>query len=200
MILMARAEYLLAEYFLETSPEKLEHYAAAANWAELALYLHQDYAESQTLSKLRRNSVEGLYWFATALSRWSEVEGVSTSLRYKDRIQSMMNRVIELRPDYFFGGAFRYLGAYFGHLPGLNDEELRLSKGHFERAIKLGPDFFENHVSFAEIYGKKVDNHGLVKRHLEIAARGDPRRLKDFYPEQLLEQTRARKLLKGEAP
>jgi hypothetical protein len=206
-VLMARAYFLLGEYFSESTSRKIESFAEAANWSEMALLQNAEYSRAQNgvhpekaLSLLRKKNMESLYWHAAALSKWADLKGVGTALKYRNRIQSMMERVNQLRPDYFFGGAHRFFGSYFGHLPGINEEDLTLSRKHFELALRAGPEFFGNHVSFAEIYGKKVDNTALVKKHLEVAARGDAGKLPDFGPEQMLEQSRAKKLLKGETP
>ncbi|NDD92613.1 hypothetical protein EBZ37_11060, partial [bacterium] len=130
--------------------------------------------------------------------KWAELEGVSTSLKYQNRIHSMMELIAKLRPDYLHGAANRFLGSFYGTRPGFNEKDLKLSREHFQKALRAGPDFFENHVSYAEIYGKKVDNESLVKHHLGWVARTEAKRLPDLYPEQLLEQIRARNLLKGD--
>jgi hypothetical protein len=206
-VLMARAYFLLGEYFSESTNRKIESFAEAANWSEMALLQNTEYSRAQigahpekAFSLLRKKNMESLYWHATALSKWADLKGVGTALKYRNRIQSMMERVNQLRPDYFFGGAHRFFGSYFGHLPGINEEDLTLSRKHFELALRAGPEFFGNHVSFAQIYGKKVDNPALIKKHLEVASRGDAGKFPDFAPEQMLEQSRAKKLLKGETP
>jgi hypothetical protein len=203
-ILMARAQYLLAEYFTESRTEKLSAFAESANWAEVALLQNRDYraalhgpSPEKAPLVLQRRNAEGLFWHASALAKWAELSGVSTTLKYRGRIESMMERVHRLRPDYFYGGVHRFFGSHFGLMPGLQEDDLARSRKHFEAALRAGPDFFANHVSFAEIYGKKVDNRVLMRKHLGIVARGDPLRLPDFRPEQVLEQRRAHNLLKG---
>ena len=206
-VLMARAYFLLGEYFSESTDRKIENFAESANWSEMALLQNNEFARAKNgahpenaLTMLRRKNMESLYWHAAALSKWADLRGVGTALKYRNRIQNMMERVNQLRPDYFYGGAHRFFGSYFGHLPGMNEDDLALSRKHFESALRAGPEFFGNHVSFAQIYGKKIDDTALIKKHLELAARGDAGRLPDFAPEQMLEQSRARKLLKGETP
>ncbi|MBU6152657.1 MAG: TRAP transporter TatT component family protein [Bdellovibrionales bacterium] len=204
---MARAEFLFGEYFSVESKEKREHFAESANWAEMALLENPEYRRGidgphpeKAIYSLGKKNMEGLFWHAYSLSKWAELMGVGTSLRYRNRIQGMMERVNQLRPDYFHGGAHRYFGIHFARQPGLNEEDLALSRKHFEQALRSGPDFFSNHVSFAGIYGKKIENPALIKKHLEIAARGEPGTLPGFKPEQILEQKRARKILEGETP
>ena len=206
-VLMARAYFIMGEYFSDSTALKIDFFGEAANWSEMAIYQNPDYSRTlksprpeSALSTLRKRNMEGLYWHALALYRWADLKGVGTALKYRSRIQNMMEKVSQLAPNYFFGGPHRFFGSYFGQMPGFNEEDLALSRKHFEKALRAGPDFFGNHVSFAEIYGKKVDNRSLVKKHLEIAARGDARQIPEFKPEQLLEQRRAKKLLKGEIP
>jgi hypothetical protein len=206
-VLMSRAEYLLAEYFSAEENEKLRHFGEAAHWAEMALLENPDYKKALNnadpltgISLLRRKNAEALFWHAIGLSRWAEQSGVGTALRYRNRIERMMARVNELRPNYYFAGVHRFFGIQFATQPGWSEDDLALSKKHFEQALRAAPDFFGNHVSFAAIYGKKIENAGLTKKHLEVAARGEPGSLPGFRPEQILEQRRARKLLEGVAP
>ena len=204
---MSRAEFLFAEYFSNAPSEKLRHFGESSHWAEMALLENPEYKKAlkgpnplDGITFLQKKSAEALFWHAIALSRWADLSGVGTALRYRNRIERMMAHVNTLRPGFYFGGVHRFFGIRFASQPGLNEEDLALSKKHFERALRAGPEFFGNHVSFASIYGKKIENAGLTKRHLEIAARGEPGSLPGFRPEQILEQKRARKLLEGEAP
>ncbi len=205
-VLLSRAEYLLGEFFTEDDHGKTLHFERASNWAEKALtfnarfkdaLLRQKLPTELALDVLEKKDSEGLYWLAVSLGKWASRKGISTSLKYKDRIKKMVDRVAILNPHYLFSAVNRYYGAFYASLPGFNEEELRLSRSYFEKAIKLGPDYFSNHVLFAEYYAKKVDDQALFRKHLEVVVKGNPHHLKDFYPEQILEQIRAKKLLEG---
>ena len=109
----------------------------------------------------------------------------------------MIDRVAVLNPNYFFGAVYRYYGVYYALLPEFNEEDLKNSRKNFEKALKKSPDYFSNHFLYAEYYAKKIDDQVLFKKHLHAVLQGNPHHLEGVYPEQILEQRRARKILEG---
>jgi tetratricopeptide (TPR) repeat protein len=209
LVRYARAEIIMGDYFSPTDSEKATHWENAANWAETALTFNPEFRNAVLFEKrptemalqfLKRKEVDALYWYAISLERWAHLKGVSTELKYSDRIKKMIDRVAALQPNFLFGAVHRFYGMYYALRPGMNEEDLKQSRSHFERALHASSEYFANHVLFAEYYAKKVDNQALMKKHLEAAAKGNPKHLKDDYPEQVLEQEHARTLLQGGTP
>lgn len=203
---LARAYYLQGEYFSADLKTKIELWEKASNWAEKALTLNSAFKEriltqkvptDQALDTLSKKDADALYWFAVALGKWASTQGLATKIKYKDRVKKMIDRVAILQPHYFYGAVYRFNGVYFASLPVFNQEDLKNSQANFEKALKRSPDYFANHVLFAEFYAKKVDDTALYKKHLEFVVNGNAKSLKDVYSEQVLEQTRAAQLLEG---
>jgi tetratricopeptide (TPR) repeat protein len=205
-ILQARAYYLLGEYFSKTNEDRAVNWENASNWAEKALTFNADFKDALLKKKLppelaidvlTKKDVDALYWFAASLGRWVSTQGISSELKYKDRIKKMIDRVAKLSPNYLYGAVYRYYGVYYALLPEFEEEDLKNSRKNFEKAVKRFPEYFGNHVLYAQYYAKKIDDQALFKRQLEIVIKGNPHLLKDFYPEQVLEQARAKSLLEG---
>jgi hypothetical protein len=203
---LSRAEYIMGEFLIEDENERMAHFEEGVNWGEKALTFNPKFRKALVeerlpaelaLENLEARDAESLYWMAVSLGKWASKKGVSTSLKYKDRIKKMIDRVSALKPDYFHGAVNRYYGAFYASLPGFNEEDLKLSRRFFEKAIKTAPGYFANHILFAEYYARKMDDQPLYRKHLEIVTKGNPQSMRDDVPEQTLEQTRARKLLEG---
>ena len=204
MIKISRAHFLLAEYFDASSDEKQSHWEAGANWAEKALTLNpqfkarrvqQKIPSEQCLDTLKAKDGEALYWFAANLGEWAKSQGLNTILKYKDRVKKMIDRAQELAPHYLFGAIYRYYGAYYASIPGFNAEDLNNSKKNFEKAIRKYPEYFGNHVMYAQYYAAKVKDIALYKKQLKWTIQGNPKTLREFYAEQFLDQEKAKKLL-----
>jgi hypothetical protein len=207
-VLQARAYYILGEYFSNTNDERSAQWNEASNWAEKALTFNLKFKESLLVKKkpaelgldtLTKKDVDALYWYAAALGRWATTQGISSELKYKDRVKQMIDRVAKLNPNYFYGAVYRYYGVYYALLPEFNEDDLKNSRKNFEKALKRSPEYFGNHVLFAHYYAKKMNDQTLFNRHLQIVIKGDPHQLKDVYPEQVLEQNRAKSLIAEES-
>ena len=202
-VLQARAYYILGEYFSLTNDEKSGNWENATNWAEKALTFNPKFKEAllkqklptdQALDVLTKKDIDALYWFAASLGRWVTTQGVSSELKYKDRIKKMIDSVAKLNPNYFYGAVYRYYGVYYGLLPQYKDADLENSRKNFEKAVKRFPEYFGNHVLYARYYAQKVGDIDLFKHQIEFVLKGNPHSLKDFYPEQTLEQNRAKSI------
>jgi hypothetical protein len=67
----------------------------------------------------------------------------------------MMRRVHELDPTHSYGGPDLFFGIYYAVQPRGAGRNLRLSREHFERAIRTaGPTFLLNQVTMAEYYAR----------------------------------------------
>lgn len=209
MTLLARAHLLWGDYFSDNESERCAAWESGSQWAEKALtfnpvfksrVVHQKLPPIQALDTLATKDAEPLFWFATATEKWSHCKGVSTELQYKDRIKKMMDRVAQLDSSGHQGSIYRYYGVLYSQIPGFNSEDLALSKTHFEKAILSDPTNFTHRTQFAQYYAKKIDDEDLFRNQLEWVIQTIPNRHKEDYPEQILEQRRAQKILEGKTP
>jgi hypothetical protein len=206
IVQLAHAHFILAEYMLDINRDKDAHWNQGANWAEKALTFNPAFKKKvvdekvpteQALSTLTAKDVEALYWYAGNLGRWASMQGLTQVLKYKERVKKMIDRVAELNSGFFYGAVYRYYGVYYALLPGYTDEDLKNSKRNFETALKKYPEYFSNHVLYAQAYASKIEDESLYKKHLNFVVKGNPKNFsyKEAYPEQLMEQARAKRLL-----
>ena len=136
-----------------------------------------------------------LYWYGVSLGRFASLKGFRTLLFYRDRLFAVMTRVLEIDETYFHGAPHRYFGAYYAQAPAFVGGDLAKAKHHFERALKIAPDFLGTKVAYAEYYATKANNPGLFKQLLSDVLSSDPGALPKAEPEQILARQRARTLL-----
>ena len=204
LILEARAFLLLGEYFSRSPYEHQNNWHSATLWAEKALAFNSRFRElrmnkttplERTLDVLQANDAGALYWLAASLYAQVANSDSDSELETKALIKKMMDRVATLNPKYFYGAVYRFYGVYYALLPGAVGENLMKSRENFEVAIKYFPEFFENHVSYAQYYAAKAKDSALFKRELQLTIQTHAYLKREIFPEQLLEQNQAKILL-----
>ncbi len=104
---------------------------------------------------LGRNAVPLLYWAASNLGKWAKAKGFTTVLENKDRIFSLVSRVYELGPDYFYGAADRYFGSFYCVAPAFAGGDVHKAYQHFQASLKAAPNYLGTYVLIAELYTPK---------------------------------------------
>ena len=85
------------------------------------------------LGKLRKRSVPALFWTASNWAKQIDLRRTDpTAIAQLPATERLMHRVLELQPDYYYGGAYVYYGVYYG-----------------SRAPMLGGDFTKSEQNFA---------------------------------------------------
>ena len=102
-----------------------------------------------------------IYWYAVNLGKWASLDGFGTLLRFKDRIYSVMQHVLVLDENFFYAAPHRYFGAYYAKAPGFAGGDMTKSREHFEKAIKLSPNYLGTRVLFAELWAVKEGDEEL---------------------------------------
>jgi hypothetical protein len=96
-----------------------------------------------------------IYWYATNLGKWGKAQDITVVLEYKDRIFAMMQKAMELDASYFYGGPYRYFGAYYAIAPNFSGGDLGESWKYFEKAIAAEPKYLGTYNLIAENYAPK---------------------------------------------
>lgn len=153
------------------------------------------------LAKLGASQVENLFWIGFAWGNYinynkDSVEAIASA----PRIESIMKRVIEIEPDYYFGAAYTFMGAYYGSRPKMLGGNPVLSKENFEKGIAAsdGKNLLAI-VTEAQYYAVQVQDLSLYKRLLKKALTSDPADLPDIRLLNELAQIRANILLKKQS-
>lgn len=198
---LARGYYLLADYHLTNKDLMLRAYQKGREWGLKGMNLNQEFKD-RLKSKSVKNSVDKLtdadvpsaFWMLANTGKWSKLNGIFSSLKYKDEILAVLTRVEELRPSYFHSAVPRYWGGFYALAPGIAGGDMDKSKKKFKEAMDKSPEYLGTKVLYAETYlVKKKDKKEFEKVLQEVVAAGlGPAEL---HPENKLEKKKAQKLL-----
>jgi hypothetical protein len=170
---LARANYLLADghLFFETDKQKLlDTYGKGYGYAERGMKaLSRDVEErlgagvdlKDAAQLIGKDGIGLLYWYSTNLGKWGNAQDITVVLTYKDRIYSIMEQVYRLDPNYFYGAADRYFGAYYAIAPSFAGGDLDKSWSHFQTSMRLEPRYVATWNLIAEFYAPKRQDEKL---------------------------------------
>jgi len=107
-----------------------------------------------TLQTAKKGDVPGLYWTANAWAGWANLEKSDTSaLAVVPKAARIMKRVLELDPDFQFGGPDLFFGVYYASRPRMAGGDPERGKAHFESALKRTKrKFLMAHLLYAQFY------------------------------------------------
>ncbi len=204
---LSRAHYFFAEAFLREEGKRDELVALLEKgtaWGEQALAVQApEFARrlasgerfEAAVTSVEGNAIAALYWYGVNLGRWARARGIAELLGNKDRVKSVMDRVLALDETFFHAAPHRYFGAYYSLLPSIAGRDTAKSKEHFEKALQLAPAFAGTKVLYADTYCVKMQDRALYERLLGEVVAASPDALPDVGPETRVEQQKARKLL-----
>jgi tetratricopeptide (TPR) repeat protein len=206
---LARGHYFLADGFLAFDPAKVDEFLAthekgydyaqqgmAAISADFEKRRHAGTKIEDAVMVLGPDAVPLMYWYATNLGKWAKFKGMPTMLKHKDRIFTVISRVAELNPDYFYGAADRYFGAYYAVAPAFAGGDLNKSNDYFQKALAKEPKYLATYVLIAENYAPKVQDQALFERHLKFVIEAAEDIIPELVPEARVEKKKAELLLK----
>jgi tetratricopeptide (TPR) repeat protein len=211
---LARGTYLLADGFLwfnkEDDDSHEEKYLTThengvafaeqglrALSAEFEKLRQKDEKVEDAVKVLDKTAVPLMYWYATNLGKWANTKGLTTKLKHKDRIFSLVKRVLDLDPDFFYGAPDRYFGAYYAVAPGFAGGDMGKSKEHFEKSLAKAPNYLGTHVLLADLWAAKEQNREVFDKELKLVLAAPVDSIPELIPEQTIEKRKAEKLLKG---
>jgi tetratricopeptide (TPR) repeat protein len=204
---LARAYYLLADGHMRLNNQEdlmLGTFEKGVLAGERALMaLSPAFAEAVktgtkvevALQSMPSTAQASMYWYATNLGKFAILKGFTTTLFYKERIFSVMQRVMQIDETFYYGAPHRYFGAYYAKAPAFAGGDPNKSKEHFTKALQIAPDYLATKVLYAEYYATKTENKELFTELLKDVEKADPTALVEIIPEQHMEQEKAKRLL-----
>ncbi len=205
LIFLTRGYYFLADSHLQEIELKKKTYEKAASFGEKAMATNSDFSAEmksgknveEALSKLTLNEVPAIYWTAASLGKWAKASGIAAALKYKTRIKAMIERVEEMKPDYFFAAPSRYWGGFYAVAPSFAGGDMSKSKAQFEKSLKLAPEYLGTKVLMAELYYAKMGNKKAFEAILNEVLSSSQNTHPEIGPENTLEKKKAAKLLEN---
>ena len=104
----------------------------------------------------------------------------------------IIEKILELRPDFFYGAPHRYFGVYHCKVP-MGDREA--GRRSFEAALAVTDGYLDTKVLFAEFYATRTQNEELFDRLLNEVIAADPNAIPEMLVENQNAQRAARDLL-----
>ena len=202
---LCRGYYLLADGHTSEIEEKKLLWEKGLTFGERAMATNPAFktkvvAEGgkieAALDTLTKNEVEAIYWSAVNLGKWASASGIAAKLKFKSRIQEMINRVGTLEPTFFYGAVQRYWGAFYAIAPSFAGGDLNKAKENFDKSLEVQKDYLGTYVLYAELYATKKSDRKLFEEKLNYVLKADAHKIQEIAPENLIEQEKARNLLK----
>jgi hypothetical protein len=145
--------------------------------------------------------MDALYWTAANLARYGKYASFTKKLAVKSRIRYFWDRIMELDPDYNYGGVYRFFGGYYALVPSITGEQDPVkSKEMFDKGVASAPYYLETKVLYAEAYctHSKVKNIELFRQLLNEVINADISAYPDILPENENAKAKAKDLLARE--
>jgi tetratricopeptide (TPR) repeat protein len=207
-VLLSRSYYFLAE-FAEDNNQRLEVYDKGVKAGEAALQLIPEYTaaftkmkkEEEAIKMVPKEKIDAVYWTAANLARWAKFTSFTKKISSKARVRYLWDRVTELDPSYFYGGSYRFFGGYFALVPTITGEQDPVkSKENFDKALEIAPEYLDTKVLMAEAYctHSKIKDKDMFRKLLNDVMLADLNAHPAIYPENMIAQKKAKKLLEEE--
>jgi len=135
----ARTQYSLAK---KAGESKIDHYDLCILHSSRAIDLQPDSAVSYFYRGLCRG-------------KQGEMKGVWASLGMIEPFKEDMTKAVELGPKVNHAGPHRALGKLYLELPFFLGGDSDKAVFHLKEAVRLAPDYAENHLGLAQILVKK---------------------------------------------
>ncbi len=141
-------------------------------------------AVETAISKAGKKAVPALFWTASCLGKWIDLSRDDMSLVASlANTAALMQRVIDLDDEFYFGGAHMFFGVYYGGRAPMLGGDYARAESEFRRAAAIN----DNKLLIVDLLQaefldrQRLDQQAFHKRLTAIIAAPD-----DLYPEMAL--------------
>lgn len=115
------------------------------------------------IANLSKKDVPPLFWGTLAWITWIQQQnGAPSAMADLVIVEKIMNRILELSPDFQGGGAHLFMGGYYASIPAMFGGKPEVAKQHFEEALAIADrKFLLTQVTYAEKYARMTMNKEL---------------------------------------
>jgi len=148
---------------------------------------------------LGKKYAEALFWTAFNWANWMNLNRDDPqAVVGLPKVQAMVERVIELDPDFYYGSAHALKGVMAVSRPKMLGGDPDLANEELGEAMRISPDYLMTKVLYAQYYARQTNDAALFRRSLSEVIAADPAGLEDQMLANKLAQRRAEILLKRE--
>lgn len=138
----------------------------------------------KSLQTFKKDDVPSLFWTGFAWGNWINLNlDMPEALIDLPKVESIMNRVMELDESYYYGSVHLFFGVSYGFRSAMLGGNLEKSKEHFDKVIKIsGGKFLIGYFYKAKYYAVSVQDKELFESLLNKVISSPS----DILPEQRL--------------
>lgn len=137
----------------------------------------------KALKGFGKKDVPLLYWAAFCWGNWLNLHRDDPNAFIDTpRVQALVERVVEIDPDYNYGTGLSFLGAVHASRPAMLGGNSAKAREYFERAMEVAPDYLMNKVMTAQYLAVQIQDRALFTKLLNEVKAADAAAL----PEQRL--------------
>ena len=153
----------------------------------------------RAIGGLGKKFTPALFWTAFNWANWMNLNRDDPhALVNLPKVQAMVDRVIELDPDFYYGSAHALKGIMAISRPKMLGGDPALAKSELDEAMRVAPGYLMTKVLFAQYYARGTNDPTLFRRSLNEVIAANPAELPDQRMANELAKRRAKLLLKRE--
>jgi hypothetical protein len=199
---LSRGYYQLGDYHEQDQGLKMQAYKIGGEWAQRGFALNKYFQTAigdrghfaPGLKFLEKEYVGVLYWYLANIGKWALSSGVNTTIKYRNLFYDISHRIIELNENYYGGGIYRILGAFYAVLPSYAGGNLDKSWDYFQKSLKIGPDYLGTKILMAQAFAVYRNDLPLFEKIIQDVMKTKLDSSSEIYPENSFEQQKAFKL------
>ncbi|HWB78002.1 MAG TPA: TRAP transporter TatT component family protein [Nannocystaceae bacterium] len=205
LVKLTRGNYFLADgYLRDNEKEYLRMMDLGVKWGEKAMIAVSPDFEAkmrsggklpEAVKLVPKEGVPAMYWYASSLGKWAKRKGFAVLLGQKDNVKATMDRVLQLDPNFYYGGPHRYFGAYYAVAPAFAGGDLGKSKVHFNKSLEIEPKYVGTKILWAQELAVKEQDEATFDRLLKEVLDTPDDVIADVMPETIVEKQKARELM-----
>lgn len=175
---MARLVFFIGNFDLATTFSKKEHMQI----------FEVGYKAAEVAKDLKPDRVEGHYWYALNLGKYSLLKGKFTALGNAKIGRDELLEAAKIDPKYHWAGPYRILGKYYQEVPGgISFGDKKIAEEYYKKAIALAPEFRLNTIYLARLEKDKKEKLSLLEKSQKITD-VDGKTEEDFYKTAVLNE------------
>lgn len=163
-------------------------YKMSLNRADLFYGRGKDYGRHGLNAKsapddFGKKDIPLLFWTAFSWGNWLNLHKDDPgAIVEMPSVQALVERVVELEPNYYYGAALSFLGALHASRPAMLGGDSAKSREYFNRALEASPHYLMNKVIAALYLAVQTQDRAYFERLLREVMAADANAL----PEQRL--------------
>ena len=122
-----------------------------------------------SLADFKKKDVPALFWTANNWAGWINLNfDEPVALAQLPRVQLLMQKVLQLEPSFFFGGAHLFFGVNYAARPPLLGGNIELAEDHFQKCFEYSRwKFLLPRVYYAKYVATRQLDEALFQSMLE---------------------------------